>query len=443
MPRPTVASPVATAARHPDRPASSVADVLAAGTIRSVFQPIVDLATGRVVAHEALCRGPEGPLAMPDVLFDAARRDGLLADLDQACRVSAFRAATSAGLVAPVGLFVNVEPEVLDTSALDHLLRIAEGAPGELRVVLEITERALATRPAELLRTVERVRELGWGIALDDVGAEPASLAFMALLRPDVVKLDLALVQRRATGATAAVMHAVNAYAERSHAYVLAEGIETEAHLVNARALGATLGQGWRFGRPTPRPVASPTGTRGVELDLRPTGEAASASAAISPFAALPDGTPLTRSPKRLLVELSKQLEREAVRLGESCVVAATFQEARHFTAATAARYHELAATTGFVCALGRGLPSEPLPGVRGATLADDDPVLGEWDLVVLSPHFCTALLARDLGDGGPEMERTFEYALTYERDTVVAAAQTLLARVVPRQQPHLMTPAG
>jgi EAL domain-containing protein (putative c-di-GMP-specific phosphodiesterase class I) len=146
--------------------------------------------------------------------------------------------------VAPHTVFVNVEPEVLDSAPLSALLTIADAAPEELRVVLEITERALAVRPAELLRTVERVRDLGWGVALDDVGADSASLALMALLRPGVLKLDLSLIQDRPSPAVAEIMHAVNAYAERSGALVLAEGIETDRHLAAARALGATSGRG-------------------------------------------------------------------------------------------------------------------------------------------------------------------------------------------------------
>jgi diguanylate cyclase (GGDEF)-like protein/PAS domain S-box-containing protein len=282
-------------------------------------------------------------------------------------------------------------------------------------------------RPADLLRTVERVRALGWGVALDDVGAEVLSLAFMPLLRPDVVKLDLRLVQDRPGPQIAEIMNAVNAYAERSGALILAEGIETPAHLRTARALGARLGQGWLLGRPGPGATA---GLSAGELVL-PSAPAADGDG--SPFDCLPAGTPLRRSPKDLLIELSKQLEREAMRIGKTCVVASTFQEAQHFTVATTQRYRDLVDRTSFVCALGEGLPVEPVPGVRGADLSQDDPVRGEWDVVVIGPHFAAALLARDLGDSGPDLQRTFEYALTYDRDTVVRAGVALLGRVAPR----------
>ncbi|MGY2128270.1 EAL domain-containing protein [Blastococcus sp. SYSU DS0617] len=411
-----------------ENPESALEAALAPGGVRSVFQPIVELDTGRVVAYEALARGPQGPLERPDLLFAAARSAGRLAELDELCRAAAFRGAVEQGLLAPLTVFVNVEPEVLDSAPLDDLLTIAEGAPRDLRIVLEITERALAARPAELLRTVERVRSLGWAVAVDDVGADSMSLAFLPLLSPDVIKLDLSLVQNRPGPAIAEIMNAVNAHAERTGALVLAEGIETQAHLATARALGATLGQGWLFGRPGPGAAAGLlTGRLGLP--------AAPAPAAVdaSPFACLPAGVPLRRSVKSLLIELSKQLEREAMRLGETCVVAATFQEARHFTPSTIQRYRDLVERTGFVCALGEDLPVEPLPGVRGAALDPSDPVRGEWDVVVLSPHFSAALLAHDLGDDGPDLERSFEYALTYDRETVIRAAHALLTRVVPR----------
>lgn len=413
-----------------DQNSSALTEALRPGAIRSVFQPIIDLDSGRAVAYEALARGPEGPLQRPDLLFAAARRAGRLAELDELCRAAAFRGAVEEGLLAPLTVFVNVEPEVLDSAPLDDLLEIAESAPGDLQVVLEITERALAARPAELLRTVERVRELGWGVAVDDVGADPLSLTFLPLLSPDVVKLDLRLVQERPGPAVAEIMNAVNAHAERTGAVVLAEGIETEQHLLTARALGATLGQGWLFGRPTAG-AAHDRETGVMVLPPAPSTGAADSS----PFACLRPGTPLRRSSKRMLIELSKQLEREAVRIGETGLVAATFQEDRHFTPATTQRYRDLARGAGFVCALGEGMPVAPVEGVRGADLAPSDPVRGEWDVVVVGPHFSAALLARDLGDDGPDLERTFEYALTYDRETVIRAAQALLSRVAPRAE--------
>ena len=121
--------------------------------------------------------------------------------------------------------------------------------------MIEVTERALASHPANLLPKIEELRRHGIGIALDDVGADPRSLALMPFLRPDVIKLDLSLIQGGRSGAVAATHNAVSAYAERTGALVVAEGIETERHAERARAMGATVGQGWLFGRPGPLPA--------------------------------------------------------------------------------------------------------------------------------------------------------------------------------------------
>lgn len=404
----------------------TIAHVLDRRAVRTLFQPIVELDDGTVVAYEALSRGPAGgPSERPDVLFEQARRAGLLPQLDELCRHVAVTSAVRAGLHAPLSLFLNVEPDALGTGSLDALPELVREARG-MQVVLELTERALAQRPAQLLATVRRLRAAGWRIALDDVGADDMSLAFMPLVRPDIVKLDLRLVQRRPGPAVAEIMNAVNAYAEQTGALVLAEGIEDVRHLEVARALGARLGQGYLFGRPEPR-LGSPLPLAPLRL-AEPGPDAASAS----PFACLPAGAHTRRSTKPLLIELSKHLEREAARFGRTCLVIAAFQHARHFTPATATRYRALAERAGFVAALGEGLPAEPVRGVRGAAVEAGDPVLGEWDLVVLAPHFAAALLARDLGDDVPERRRRFEFALTYDRDVVAGAAASLMSRVLP-----------
>jgi len=414
---------------------TGIDEVLRHGHVRSVFQPIVELDSGAVVAYEALARGPQGPLERPDLLFAAARAAGRLRELDELCRRTALRTAITTGVLAPLTLFVNVEPEVLDTAPLEELLAIGAAAPRDLQVVLEITERAIAARPAELLATVQRLRAAGWRIALDDVGADDLSLAFMPLLRPDIIKLDLKLVQQRPGPELAEIMHAVNAEAERAGTVVLAEGIEHEGHLSMALALGARLGQGWLFGRPSDN-LASGLPTAALQLRTPPV-----VREQASPFACLPEGTPLRRSTKALLIEVSKHLEREAMRLGSTCTVVAAFQEARHFTPGTAHRYRELADRVGFVAAIGEGLPPEPVAGVRGADLDADDTLRGEWDVAVLAPHFAAALLARDLGDTGADRERTFEFALTYDREVVADAAQALMSRVLPQDALRLVAP--
>jgi EAL domain-containing protein (putative c-di-GMP-specific phosphodiesterase class I) len=283
-------------------------DVLTAGAVRSVLQPIVDLASGAVVAYEALARGPEGtPLERPDLLFAEARRLGRLAELDELCRRTALRAAVDKGVLSPLTLFVNVEPEVLDVAPLDDLLAIADELPGRVQVVLEITERALAARPAELLRTVERVRSLGWKVALDDVGAEDLSLAFMPLLRPEVVKLDLRLVQQRPGPAIAEIMNAVNAYAERTVRSCWPRASRTSATSRRRAPWAPGSGRAGCSGRP-----AADLATHLPQGELvLPLVDDADWSLA-SPFTCLPAGTPLRRSAKALLIEVSKHLEREA-----------------------------------------------------------------------------------------------------------------------------------
>ncbi|HEY1479410.1 MAG TPA: EAL domain-containing protein [Gaiellales bacterium] len=398
--------------------------ILAARALRVVFQPIIDLDQLTVIGYEALARGPrENALEQPVALFAAARRDGLLGELDNACREHAFRAAIQSDRLAPLTLFVNVEPEIIGGAPLSDLLLIAASAPRELKVVFEITERAIAANPAELLRTVERIRDHGWAIALDDVGADPASLAFMSLLRPEVVKLDLRLIHQRPCVEAATIMHAVNAYTENSGALLLAEGIETSAHLDAARALGAHYGQGWLFGRPSSTPSTLPVSR--VELPAVPSER----SADVSPFSCLPAGARTQRISQTIMCALSRKLEQEALGHGESTIIAAAFQQSRHFTAATAVRYASLVEHAAFVCVIGEGLAQTPIPGVRGATLPLDDPLRDEWSVIVIAPHFCAALLARDLGDDGPDDTRRFEYALTYRREAVTRAACALIAR--------------
>ena len=409
------------------RPTGGLSRLLASGGLRAVYQPIVDLDTRAPVAYEALARGPVGsPLESPAALFGQAAQAGLVGELDRAARATAVVGALEAGLRPPHTLFLNVEPSAVggDEPLLgnqDDLLA------GRLRVVVEFTERALAARPAEVLAAVAWLRRRGCGIALDDVGIDHRSLALMPFLAPDVIKLDMSLIQEPGISrASARVLNAVAAEAERSGAVLLAEGIETEAHLARARAVGATLGQGWLFGRPG----ALPATRAAVPVAAVPL-QGAEPESDLTPFELIADRRRLRRGDKRLLLALSMQLEAEAQALGAETVVLATFQDVRFFTPATRARYERLATGAALVGALGRGLGGEPAHGVRGADLGRDETLRGEWDVAVIGPHFAGAFVARDLRDGGPDADRRFDYFVTYERELVVAAARTLMSRIV------------
>jgi predicted signal transduction protein with EAL and GGDEF domain len=110
--------------------------------------------------------GPELPTA-PDVAFQPASAQGRLAELDQACRYGAIDRAIAFELPAGFKLFVNLEPSVLGA---DTAAGLVARAGDRVDLMVEITERALTRRPAELLRAVEALRAAGCAIALDDVG---------------------------------------------------------------------------------------------------------------------------------------------------------------------------------------------------------------------------------------------------------------------------------
>ena len=413
------------AADHHEVP--DIHDVIDRRAISSVFQPLVDLASGQVLGYEALSRGPAGtPWESPAVLFAAARAAGRDSELDWVCRAAAYRAALDAGLEQT--LFVNMEPTAWGTPCPDDLAPVVALAQRRLRVVTEMTERAIAADPSGLLTATASCRSAGWGVALDDVGAEPMSLALMPFVHPDVVKLDMHLLHAPDHPHTAHVVAAVAAYAEASGATVLAEGIETAAHESIARTMGATVGQGWRYGRPGALPVVpEPVGDL-LPLVRPPATDRTSAT----PFEIVSAHRPAVVTTKAALMPMSRHLEALARDSHQPPVLLACFQEARHFSAATARRFSAIAQRSPLVAALGMDLSDEPAPGVRGAHFAAGDALRGEWNVLLVGPHQAAALVARDLGDRGPEAERRFVFATTYDRALVVAAARSLLHWLAP-----------
>ena len=405
---------------------AALREALEPGGIRTVYQSLVHLETGQILGYEALGRGPEGsPLEAPTELLTAARPAGLLAEVDWACRTAAFQGALDAGMGNSSTLFVNVEPDVAVGAPAGHedlLHRVG----AELRVVLEVTERAVISRPAELLRLVDWARDQSWGIALDDVGSNPLCLALLPFLEPDVIKLDLRVVQGRPTAEVGLIVSAVMAEAERSGATVVAEGIETEEHLQAALALGAVVGQGWLFGRPGPLPKPVPNAADTIPL-LRVPGSPAEQT----PFSAVRSARPLRQADKRLLLGIATYLEEQATAWHDGSVILSTFDAQDEIEAVTLERYTTLAGRGSLVVALGRGMSDEPAPGVVGASFPAQHRLCEEWSVVVVGPHYAGALVARRRnGDHGAD--EVWDFAVTHDRSLVVAAGRALLRQVAP-----------
>ena len=417
-PAPPEAKPFSRA-KHLDR-------ILEKRAITSVFQPLVDLQSHQVIAFEALSRGPAGsPLQAPDQLFEAARDLGRVMELDWACRASALQAALEAKLGQGVTLFMNVEPDVLGSPIPDELQFVQRMAERSLRVILEVTERALTIRPAELLRALEWARERWWGVALDDVGANPDSLALMPFVKPDVIKLDFRFLHEQPSAELRRIMDVVHAESSRTGAVILAEGIETEQNLEHALALGATMGQGWYFGRPGPLPAKIERPLHAVPMRKVPP-----ASGLPTPFELIPSSTQLQRTSKANMVRLSRELETQASQLSEPPpVVLAAMQRGDAFSGDTAQRYETLTENCSFVGVAGADMPRTPAANVRGVALRPHDPLADQWVVTVLSPTFAGALVGRPV-DRANGKDPVYEYVMTNDRDLVVSVADTLMRRM-------------
>jgi diguanylate cyclase (GGDEF)-like protein len=231
--------------------------------VGTAFQPIWDLQDGRVLGLEALARpwdgyGFDGPADM----FAVAEKIGRAHELDAICRSAALARAHE--IPEGVLLFLNVNPQTLTHGELDgdRLLRsVATAGLDPSQVVLEITERSDA-RLTQVVADATRLRELGFRLALDDVGAGNAGLEMLRELPVDFVKIDQTIIAAALADVHAqAVLLAIIAYAGRAGAYVIAEGIESEqilAFVRNAEELhmqnGPPIkgGQGYLLGRPSP-----------------------------------------------------------------------------------------------------------------------------------------------------------------------------------------------
>ena len=215
------------------------------------YQPIVDWPGKTVFAYEALVRSSEPTLGSPLDLLDAAERLGRLHELGRCIRERV--ASAAAGAPGAALLFVNLHAVDLNDGELfsprSPLSAIAS------RVVLEVTERASLHVVKDLQAKVRALGELGFRIAIDDLGAGYAGLASFSQLDPAFAKLDMSLVRGvDASPRKQSVIRAMTELCRRDLGIqVVSEGVETREERDALALAGCDLLQGYLFAKPDPR----------------------------------------------------------------------------------------------------------------------------------------------------------------------------------------------
>jgi EAL domain-containing protein (putative c-di-GMP-specific phosphodiesterase class I) len=213
------------------------------------YQPIVSWPTQQLFGYEALVRSADADLSTPGKLLDAAERLGRVQELGERIRDG----IASGAALAPPDAVLCANLHALDLNS-DHLYtadaplsRIAR------RVVLEVTERSGLYRVDNLSNKINRLRELGYRIAVDDLGSSHAGLSSFRQLGPDIVKLDISLVRDvDCSAAKASLIKSMIALCTKDLGMqVVCEGVETEGEREALLTLGADLLQGYLIGMPS------------------------------------------------------------------------------------------------------------------------------------------------------------------------------------------------
>lgn len=213
------------------------------------YQPIVDVTTRTIYAHEALVRGPagEGAYTILERVNDSNRYQ-----FDQACRVKAIRGAAALGMQEL--LSINFLPNAVYQP--EACIRTTLAAARECNfpldhIIFEVTESEQVMDRAHLVNIFHEYRRFGFHTAIDDFGAGYAGLNLLSSFQPSLLKLDMDLIRGIDTSMPRqAIVKGVVSICEALGVRVLAEGVETAAERDHLREAGISLMQGYWFCRP-------------------------------------------------------------------------------------------------------------------------------------------------------------------------------------------------
>jgi len=228
--------------------------ILKTEAVHPVYQPVIDLLERRVVGYEALTRVSPDAFAGPDQLFKAAYDNDSVWKLDRLCRERAIRGAR--GLLEEQLLFLNMEPDSIHDPSLRSEATLALLRDSNLKasqVVLEMTEHSAVRDFTALRQLLSYLQFHGFRLAVDDVGSGYSGLNSIAEIKPDFIKIDMALIRdihlhpikQDLTGTIAR-------FSTSSGITLIAEGVEGTEELRCLQSIGVRYAQGFLFARPGP-----------------------------------------------------------------------------------------------------------------------------------------------------------------------------------------------
>lgn len=228
-------------------------DIIRKKEIRTFFQPIIDIKSTSIIGDEALSRGPAGhPMEMPDRMFESARNNNKLWDLEQLCRTLAIERANEQCINSY--LFLNVDPRIINDKKFKEGFTyqiIKQFNLDPYKIIFEITEKTAIEDYRAFKETLDHYVNQGYKIAIDDTGAGYSGIRLMTETKPQFIKLDMGLIRNIDKDSfKQALCKNLLSLSKITNMKLIAEGVETIDELTTLINIGVDYVQGYYLGRP-------------------------------------------------------------------------------------------------------------------------------------------------------------------------------------------------
>ncbi|MFK5984719.1 MAG: EAL domain-containing protein [Pseudomonadota bacterium] len=231
-----------------------VFDAIECGTgIEMFYQPIIDLNNHKVSYYEALLRiKNKGEIIMPGEVFNLIEAKKLDYEMDAAIFTQIANDFKQGKIPENTGVSINVSgPSIIHHQIIE---KISVFVPylSKYKIILEITETSLITNINHATESINKLKDLGFKIALDDFGSGYSSISYLSSMPVDIVKFDISLIRQLDDKKQLSIISHLAAMIKETGNLLVAEGIETEETDTKIKQLGFNYGQGYLYGKPAP-----------------------------------------------------------------------------------------------------------------------------------------------------------------------------------------------